>query len=121
LATPLANVINPVAISCSPLRSALEAAGFGVCGEAANGLDAISQTKDLMPDLIILNLSLPVIHGLEAIREIAKSAPNVKILIFSVDDADEVRRETLRRGAHGYVSKSSPIADLVSEVKRLLA
>ena len=102
------------------VRSVLETAGFEVCGEAANGLDAVTRTKDLMPDLIILNLSMPVMNGLEAIREIAKSAPAVKILLFSMDEADELRREALRRGAHGYVSKSSPITDLVSEVQKLL-
>jgi two-component system invasion response regulator UvrY len=73
-----------------------------------------------MPDLIVLNLSMPVVHGLETIREIAKSAPGVKILVFSKDEADELRREALRRGAHGYVSKSRPITDLIDEVERLL-
>lgn len=102
------------------VRSALETAGFEVCGEAVNGLDAITKTKDLMPDLIILNLSMPVMNGLEAIPEIAKSAPAVKIVVFSMDEADELRREALRRGAHGYVSKSRAITDLIYEVEKLL-
>jgi DNA-binding NarL/FixJ family response regulator len=102
------------------VRSALEAAGFDVCGETANGLEAVTKTRELIPDLIILNLSMPVMHGLEAIPEIAKSAPGAKILVFSMDDADELRREVLRRGAHGYVCKSSPITDLLFEVDKLL-
>jgi DNA-binding NarL/FixJ family response regulator len=102
------------------VRSIFEAAGFEVCGEATNGLDAITKTKDLMPDLIVLNLSMPVMSGLETIPEIAKSAPAVKIVIFTMDETAEVRREALRRGAHGYISKSSPITDLVDEVKKLL-
>ena len=100
-------------------RSLLETAGFEVCGEAADGLDAVKKTKDLMPDLIVLNLSMPGMHGLEAIPEIVKAAPAVKILVFSVDEAEEVRREAFRRGAHGYVSKLSP-TNLVEEVKKLL-
>lgn len=103
------------------VRTLLETAGFEICGEAANGLDAIAKAKDLMPDLIILNLSMPVMDGLQAIPEIAKSAPSVKILVFTMDDAAELRRETLRRGAHGYVTKSSAIPDLVDEVKKLLS
>jgi DNA-binding NarL/FixJ family response regulator len=103
------------------VRSALETAGFEVCGEAANGQEAVTKTNLLKPDLIILNLSMPVMDGLQAIPEIAKSAPCVKILVFTMDDAIELRRETLRRGAHGYVSKSSAITDLIEEVKKLLA
>jgi DNA-binding NarL/FixJ family response regulator len=102
------------------VRSVLEAAGFEVCGEAANGLDAVAKIKDLTPDLIILNLSMPVMDGLQAIPEISKSAPSVKILIFTMDDSTELRRETFRRGAHGFVSKSSALPELIDEVKRLL-
>jgi DNA-binding NarL/FixJ family response regulator len=102
------------------VRSLLETAGFEVCGEAINGSDAIAKTKALLPDLIILNLSMPVMNGLDAIPEIMKRSPGVKIVVFSVDEADELRREALRRGAHGYVCKSSPAADLINEVTKLL-
>lgn len=102
------------------VRAALEAAGFDICGEAVNGLDAIEKTKTLKPDLIILNLSMPMMGGLDSIPEIVKSMPAVKIVVFSVDEADELRREALRRGAHGYVGKSSPVAVLINEVTKLL-
>jgi DNA-binding NarL/FixJ family response regulator len=102
------------------VRAALEAAGFEVCGEAINGLDALEKTKSLAPDLIILNLSMPVLGGLDAIPQIKKSAPEVKIVIFSVDEAEELRREALRRGAHGYVGKGLPGEDLIKEVAKLL-
>jgi DNA-binding NarL/FixJ family response regulator len=90
------------------VRSELETAGFEVCGEAADGLGAVTKTKDLLPDLIILNLSMPVMHGLEVIPEIAKSAPGVKILVFTMDEADELRREALRRVSTMTVSDSVP-------------
>lgn len=102
------------------VRYALETAGFEVCGEAANGLDAVAKTKILAPDLIILNLSMPVMNGLQAIPEIAKCAPGVRILVFTMDDAHELRRETLRLGAHGYISKSSSMTELIDEVTKLL-
>lgn len=102
------------------VRSALETAGFEVCGEAVNGLEAVTQTKDLIPDLIVLNLSMPVMNGLQAIPEIAKSVPGTKILIVTVDEGEELRQEILRRGAHSFVSKSSPLTDLVNEVEKLL-
>lgn len=102
------------------VRSLLEAAGFEVCGEAADGLEAVRQATSLMPDLIILNLSMPVMTGMEALPQIAKSAPGAKILVFSVDDGDELRQEVFRRGAHGFVNKSSPPSDLLQEVEKLL-
>jgi DNA-binding NarL/FixJ family response regulator len=88
------------------VRSALEAAGCEVCGEAVNGLDTIEKAKALLPYLIILNISMPVMNGLDAIPEIVKSAPGIKIVMFSVDESEELRREALRRGAHGFVGKS---------------
>jgi two-component system nitrate/nitrite response regulator NarL len=102
------------------VRSALEAAGFEICGEAINGLDAIAKTKALLPDLIILNVSMPVMNGLDAITEIVKCSPGVRIVIFSMDEAEELRREALRRGAHAYVGKSRPGEELINEVTKLL-
>lgn len=101
------------------VRSLLETAGFEVCGEAINGSDAIAKTKVLLPDLIVLNMSMPIMNGLDAIPEIVQSVPGVKIVVFSVDEAEELRREALRRGAHGYVSKSRP-EKLIDEVTKLL-
>jgi len=102
------------------VRSLLEAAGFEVCGEAANGLDAVIKAKELLPDLIVLNLSMPVMHGLDAIPEIAKLSPGVKIIVFTMAEAEELRQEVLRRGAHGFVTKSGPVSDLVDAVRKAL-
>jgi two-component system, NarL family, nitrate/nitrite response regulator NarL len=88
---------------------------------SCNGQDAITKTKLLAPDLIILNLSMPVLDGLQTTTRDRKSIPGVKILVFTMDDAVELRRETFRRGAHGYVSKSSALPELIEEVKKLLA
>lgn len=101
------------------VRSFLETAGFEVCGEAINGLDAIAKTKALLPDLIVLNMSMPIMNGLDAIPEIVKSAPGIKIVVFTMHEHDELRREALRLGAHGYVSKSRP-EDLIDGVTKLL-
>src|SRR5690242_858890 len=101
------------------VRSLLETAGFEVCGDAINGIDVVEKTKALLPDLIVLDISMPVVNGLDAIPEILKSAPSVKIVVFSVHEADELRREALRRGAHGYVGKSKP-EDLINELTKLL-
>jgi DNA-binding NarL/FixJ family response regulator len=73
-----------------------------------------------MPDLAILNLSMPVMNGLQAIPEMLKCAPQLKIVIFTLDDAEELRQHAFRLGAAGYVSKSDPPEVLLAEVRRLL-
>jgi DNA-binding NarL/FixJ family response regulator len=100
------------------VRSALEAAGFEICGEAVNGSEAIAKTKALLPDLVILNLSMPVMSGFKALPEIAETG--VKIVVYTLDDGPDIRQEVLSRGAHGYVAKSGPITDLIAEIQKVL-
>ena len=102
------------------IRSLLEAEGLNVCAEAANGREAIEKTKEHLPDLAILNLSMPVMNGLQAIPEMLKCAPQLKIVIFTIDDAEELRQHAFRLGARGYVSKSEPREVLLAEVRKLL-
>jgi DNA-binding NarL/FixJ family response regulator len=101
------------------IQSLLESEGLDVCAEAANGREAIEKTKECMPDLAILNLSMPVMNGLQAIPEMLKCAPQLKIVIFTVDDGAELRQHAFRLGARSYVSKSEP-ATLLVEVRKLL-
>ena len=102
------------------IRSLLEGEGLGVCAEAANGQEAIEKTREHMPDLAILNLSMPVMSGLQAIPEMLGCAPQLKIVIFTVDDADELRQHAFRLGAAGYVSKSESSEVLLATVRKLL-
>jgi DNA-binding NarL/FixJ family response regulator len=102
------------------IRSLLEGEGLEVCAEAANGREAIEKTKEYQPDLAILNLSMPVMGGLQAIPEMLKCAPQIKIVIFTVDDAEELRQHAFRLGARGYVAKSEPPEALLTEVRKLL-
>jgi two-component system invasion response regulator UvrY len=102
------------------IRSLLEGEGLVVCAEAANGREAIEKAKECVPDLAILNLSMPVTSGLQAIPEMLKCAPQLKIVIFTLDDVEELRQHAFRLGAAGYVSKSEPPEALLAEVRKLL-
>jgi DNA-binding NarL/FixJ family response regulator len=77
-----------------------------VIGEASDGLDAIGQAAELQPDLILLDLGLPTLNGMEVARRIRKLSPNSKILFVSQNSAPEIARAALRLGAHGYLLKS---------------
>jgi DNA-binding NarL/FixJ family response regulator len=77
-----------------------------VIGEAVDGMQAVQKAEELQPDLILLDLSLPKLNGMEALRRIRKLSPNSKLVILSQDSSPEVVRGALRLGAVGYLLKS---------------
>lgn len=77
-----------------------------VIGQASDGLEAVQKAEELQPDLILLDLSLPTLNGMEAARRIREISPNSKILFLSQDSSAEIVQEALRLGAQGYLLKS---------------
>jgi DNA-binding NarL/FixJ family response regulator len=80
-----------------------------VIGEAVDGLQAVQKAEELQPDLILLDLSLPKLNGMEAFRRIRKLSPRSKVVILSQDSSPEVVQGALRLGAVGYLLKSDAI------------
>jgi len=78
-----------------------------VVGEVDNGRDAIQQAKILMPDLILMDLNLPIMNGTEALSEIKRANPNIKVMVLTVHKADEYIRDTLKSDADGYMLKNA--------------
>lgn len=93
--------------------------GWEVCAEVENGEQAIAKARELNPDLIILDLAMPVMDGLRATREITKILPSVPIVIYTLHYADWVVREAKKAGARAVVSKSDA-TKLVSVAEDLL-
>ena len=79
---------------------------FQVCGEAESGTEAIERTKELHPDLVILDVSMPGVDGFEAARVIRRFFPDVRILMFSVHKSNDLMKQALDMGVAGYVNKS---------------
>jgi DNA-binding NarL/FixJ family response regulator len=89
------------------LRSLLESEpGLEVVGEASNGREAVERAVAAKPDVVVLDIGMPELNGLEATRRIVKAAPRTEVLILTVYESEEVIREVLRAGARGYVLKS---------------
>jgi two-component system, NarL family, response regulator NreC len=102
------------------VRTILEGqAGWVVCGEASTGRDAVTKAVDLQPDIVVLDISMPELNGLEATRQIRRVVP-AKILILTVHDSDQVVTEVLDAGAHGYVLKADAGRTLVEAIRVLL-
>lgn len=97
-----------------------ERADLQLVGEAADGLEAVEQTQKLLPDLVLLDIALPRLNGIEAARRIRKLAPESKIIFLSQDSSAELAQEALRLGARGYVIKSDAGAELFPAVEAVL-
>lgn len=102
------------------VRAVLERhAGWVVCGEASTGREAVAKAVDLRPDVVVLDVSMPELNGLEATRQIRDVVP-AKILILTVHESEQVVTEVLDAGAHGYVLKSDAGRTLVDAIRALL-
>jgi DNA-binding NarL/FixJ family response regulator len=90
--------------------------GIEVCGELTTGVQAVEFVKKNKPDLVIMDLTLPEMNGLDAARAIRQEAPSTQILILSMHFSEELAREVLRAGALGYVLKSDADTELLAAV-----
>lgn len=91
-----------------------------VCGEASNGREAIDKAQELMPDLIILDITMPVLSGIDAAEVIRKRLPHIPILFLSMHQGRQIIAEAQRIGVSGYVRKSDAAATLLNAVDALL-
>lgn len=95
--------------------------GFELVGEAADGAEAVALAESMQPDVIVLDLSLPELSGLEAAARIRERAPNTCILVLSIHDREEYVLQSVRAGAHGYLRKDSSPAELRGAIRALYA
>lgn len=91
-----------------------------VAGEAADGREAIRQAEELQPDIVLLDLSMPRMNGLEALAEIKRAAPGTRVMVLSVHKTEEYVFAALEAGADGYVLKESTSAELLMAVRSVL-
>jgi len=102
---------------CSMLQKLAE---LQIVGEASDGLEAVQRARELQPDLILLDVGLPGINGIEVARRIRESSPWTKILFVSEDSSPEVAEAALGTGARGFVVKSDAGTELLPAVEAVL-
>jgi DNA-binding NarL/FixJ family response regulator len=98
------------------VRSILESRGIEVCGEAANGQEALAKALQLLPDLVILDVTMPVLDGFSAAREITRRLPHIGVLLHSMHKSTSMVNVAKSSGARGFVTKSEGVARLLRAV-----
>ena len=97
----------------------MEGHGFQVVCEASDGQEALRSAQKAQPDVAVLDISMPVLNGVDTARELKKSLPNTKVLLLTQHDEDQYVTEALRAGAKGYVLKSQAAEDLVHAIREV--
>lgn len=100
------------------LKTLLEGhSGWEVIGEASDGAEALEKARDLNPDVMVLDVTMPRMNGLEACRMLRRQSPRLEILFVTQHDSPQMMREALDAGARGYVVKSNAARDLLAAVE----
>jgi DNA-binding NarL/FixJ family response regulator len=94
-------------------------AGWEIVGEAHTGREAVSKAEELKPDVVILDISMPDLNGVDAAKRIRKASPDTEVLILSVHYSDQLIRDILEAGVRGYIVKSDSDRDLIIAVETL--
>jgi len=103
------------------MRQALsEHSNLTLVGAAATGAEALKLARDLTPDLVIMDIHLPDMNGIEATRQILKVQPSVKVLIFNKDANRTLVQEALQAGASGYVLKKGKVSELIHAIEEVM-
>ena len=93
---------------------------YDICGEAANGQEAVEKCIALKPDVVLLDISMPVLNGLHAARQIRAAVPTTKILLLSMHDSAQLEREAKASGADTFLTKTAPARQLLSVIEQLV-
>lgn len=99
------------------IRRSFEAAGELVVGEASNGEEAVTLTLDLRPDVVVMDLSMPVLDGIGATRRICQQLPEARVVVLTMHDDVEATQQALAAGAVGFLTKGSSFPDVLETVR----
>ena len=113
-------IVDDHAVVRRGVRALLESQpGWEIAGEAVTGREAVELAKRLYPDIVVMDLSLPELNGLDAARQILKDSPRTEVLVLTMHHSEELVRNVLQAGARGYVLKSDADASLIAAVESL--
>jgi len=113
-------VADDHAVVRAGLRTLLESRpGWQVCAEAVNGRDAVEKAGKLKPDVAVLDISMPLLNGIEATRQLLKLSPETEVLILTMHDSEQMVQQVLDAGGRGYILKDDADRNLIAGVEAL--
>ena len=92
---------------------------FDVVGEASNGLEALNLAKELLPDIILMDIAMPVMDGIQATKRIASELPSIRVVMLTTSEEEEDLYNAIKAGAQGYLLKDTPSKRLHDELRRM--
>jgi len=101
------------------LKSLLEREGFHIVAEASDGQEALRHVESLKPDVAVMDISMPILNGLEASRQLSRSCPKAKTILLTQHDEEQYLSEALEAGVRGYVLKSQAANDLIQALRQV--
>jgi len=101
------------------LKSLLERENFQVVAEASDGQEAVRLSESLHPDIAVIDISMPILNGIDAVRELGRSCPKTKAILLTQHEEDQYIREALEAGVKGYVLKNQAASDLVHAIQQV--
>jgi DNA-binding NarL/FixJ family response regulator len=113
-------IVDDYQVARKTIRSLLTWHSLHVCGEAENGKEAVEKVKELNPDLVLLDINMPVMNGVQAAYEIRRISPSTKIIFFTIHDSPEALAAGRTVGVDAFVPKAAAGTQLIPAVKRLL-
>jgi DNA-binding NarL/FixJ family response regulator len=102
------------------IKALFNGSDWQICGEAANGKEAVEKAVKLNPDLILMDISMPVMNGIEATKQIRNLRPNAKIVMLTMHDSPQIAEQTKQAGADACLVKSGGVEDLLRSVSAVM-
>lgn len=102
------------------LRAILEDQGLDIVGDASDGQEAVRLCRELRPDVAVLDISMPLLNGIEAAREIAKECPDTRIVHLTMHPQDQFVLQSLQAGVTGYLLKENAVEELVAAIRTVV-
>ena len=113
-------VVDDVPLFRAGLISALREVGFDVVGEAASAEGAVAQAEECQPDLVLLDVLMPGLSGLDVVEKIAAVSPDAQVVVLTGSESEDDMLRALRDGARGYIVKDTPFPNLVESIKAVV-